>query len=1519
MAARWRGSLLGAVVFVAVVASVATVAGADVGTLQVATCTAAPTSVAPGETVELDAAGSDANVVEFDTEGNGEYTVSDETDFAVQVTYNETGTYQPRVRANGDPEQVADCGTVTVEQANQPPQPALSISPRPGTVGQPATFDASSSTDPDGDIVDYAWDFDGDGFNDNQTQTPTTTHTYRQAGSYVARVTAIDDDGETASVTRDYFVQEPVQARCTVDPASAQVGQTVIINATGSANAELVDYDTDGDGEYERSQQTTFTLDWTYREPGTYAPQVRVRTGDRVDTADCGTVTVAAQNRPPEAALSVSPRPGVVGQPSTFDASNSTDPDGDIVAYRWDFNGNGTVDAETNASTTTHAYAQAAVYAPRVTVVDDDGANATAVADYRVREPAPAPQARCFVDPTTVAPGGEVTIDARESANAFIIEYDTDGDGIFETEREAFVLTTSYDEPGTYSPQVRVSGELGSDTANCGEVVVREPNAPPEAALTVSPRPGIVGQPSTFDASNSTDSDGTIVTYRWDFDGDGTVEAETGGATTTHAYGQAGVYAPRVTVVDDDNATAVAETSYDVVAPPPQARCFVEPTTVAPGGGVTIDARESADAFSIAYDTDGDGTFETEREAFVLTTSYDEPGTYNPRVRVTGEGGSDTADCGEVVVREPNAPPEAALTVSPRPGIAGQPSTFDASNSTDSDGQIVAYRWDFDGDGTVEEETTGDTVEFTFDAAGSYVPRVTVVDDDGANATAVVDYPVQEPVQARCSVDPTTIAPGETVTIDASASENAETIDYDIDGDGEYERRQQTSFTIEVTYNETGEVTPRVRVRAGDRTAEADCGAVTVEARNAPPEAALTVSPRPGIVGQPSTFDASNSTDSDGQIVAYRWDFDGDGTVDRTTDGPTTTANLSAGGYTPSVTVVDDDNATATATAEYTIAQPTSGDGQSLPWLLIGAAIAGLLGLAGLGWYLLRGRGGGGGDDDRPRPRKPPKPPVSTKEPAAYETGVFEIPQTSGTIAVSVGFEPDLIVLDATNGARTDSAVDRTAGWSRGVARADGTQYCVTLADDSQSADQATSATREGRALELIRHESDAEPGRVTLTLAGTTDDGFEIDVSVPGDDPLAGGARVLYRALRTATGVETAIDHFETPTEPGVQTVELGVEADHVSLTAGTAVEEPGRLWTTDRGVGLTVGQGVTDPEGRVTQTARGTSVWPRAGHDSAAVAADERVLQLLYKESDRVAGRLGARLTALGESLRLGYDRVYSGPNKLGSTDRHIVPYLALAGRKMCPAVGAVSLPEAGDSLDIDCGFQPALVELTIVPAGIGETVSTGATAQPFGWSQGTAIDTGDGLRQYVLHHAFVPAASAGRAGASAEPGEQAAADGGKATPETGQAAATERDTAATRASTAEPGDPSVGAGGPATVAWPGTDDAAGTPDLDDESGRVAAAPERPDDGIAGLALLQAADGTIRGRETTRVTGLHEQGFGVAVERVTTRAVEGGESTLVYRAWPAAGSERATSETRADSEDEQMTDTQAAGGADR
>ena len=62
---------------------------------------------------------------------------------------------------------------------------------------------------------------------------------------------------------------------------------------------------------------------------------------------------------------------------------------------------------------------------------------------------------------------------------------------------------------------------------------------------------GTVGQAVTFDGSGSSDSDGTIVSYGWDF-GDGSAGT---GSTPTHAYSAAGEYTITLTVTDDDAAS----------------------------------------------------------------------------------------------------------------------------------------------------------------------------------------------------------------------------------------------------------------------------------------------------------------------------------------------------------------------------------------------------------------------------------------------------------------------------------------------------------------------------------------------------------------------------------------------------------------------------------------------------------------------------------------------------------------------------------------------------------------------------------------------------------------------------------------------------------------------------------------------------------------------------------------------------------------------------------------------------
>lgn len=81
-----------------------------------------------------------------------------------------------------------------------------------------------------------------------------------------------------------------------------------------------------------------------------------------------------------------------------------------------------------------------------------------------------------------------------------------------------------------------------------------EPNKPPTASFSFTPQTGLFPVDVNFDASASADTDGTIVSYRWDF-GDGSIGD---GATTTHRYQGKGTFNIKLIVTDDDGATAEA-------------------------------------------------------------------------------------------------------------------------------------------------------------------------------------------------------------------------------------------------------------------------------------------------------------------------------------------------------------------------------------------------------------------------------------------------------------------------------------------------------------------------------------------------------------------------------------------------------------------------------------------------------------------------------------------------------------------------------------------------------------------------------------------------------------------------------------------------------------------------------------------------------------------------------------------------------------------------------------------------
>ena len=71
--------------------------------------------------------------------------------------------------------------------------------------------------------------------------------------------------------------------------------------------------------------------------------------------------------------------------------------------------------------------------------------------------------------------------------------------------------------------------------------------------------------------------------------------------------------------------------------------------------------------------------------------------------------------------------------------------TFDAASSPDPDSAITGYDWDFDGNGTVDRNTTAPTTAFAYPAPGTFTPNVAVKDFRGGAGTASTTVTVAVP------------------------------------------------------------------------------------------------------------------------------------------------------------------------------------------------------------------------------------------------------------------------------------------------------------------------------------------------------------------------------------------------------------------------------------------------------------------------------------------------------------------------------------------------------------------------------------------------------------------------------------------------------------------------------------------------------------------------------------------------------------------------------------------------------
>lgn len=453
--------------------------------------------------------------------------------------------------------------TIDVVFSNESVAASIIATPESGPVPLEVDFDASESVDPDGEIIEYEWDLDGDSkFDDGEGVE--VSYTYDQKGSYEVTLRVTDNNGEysTATVTIEAGTTVPTATITEYNTEDYLVGEEYSFSAedASSPNGDVEKYEWDfGDGS---GVVKTKTAKHTYDKSGVYTITLTMTDEEGFEGEEEIEIEVGNPSEKPVAAMLTVPgideeEGGVIGEiplQIAFDATESTDPDENIIEYEWDFDGDEVVDD--TGETATYIYQETGIYTAQLTVTDADG-NQSKDTVVVIAE-AQGLTATLSASPVSGEVPLEIEFDASGSTypGGEIVAYTWDfGDGSSEYIGGADV-EYEYDEIGTFEATVTVRASDGEEDSETLSITVRpvELTACFEPNVEEGDAPLIV----TFDPICS---EGSVQSYSWDFgDGDKSYDRK-----PTHTYAEVGVYTVELEVEDASGVSDSYESTITVV------------------------------------------------------------------------------------------------------------------------------------------------------------------------------------------------------------------------------------------------------------------------------------------------------------------------------------------------------------------------------------------------------------------------------------------------------------------------------------------------------------------------------------------------------------------------------------------------------------------------------------------------------------------------------------------------------------------------------------------------------------------------------------------------------------------------------------------------------------------------------------------------------------------------------------------------------------------------------------------
>jgi PKD repeat protein len=300
-------------------------------------------------------------------------------------------------------------------------------------------------------------------------------------------LTAVDVNGNESALSPTAFARPGSGTQpnlvLSVSAVGALRNDSVTLTATG---AERYDFDTDGDGTFDITGDTTGVANVDTAAVGLIRPRVRASSADGTAVALGSVSLIVSGNQRPVASARVDPAAGPVPLAVNF-LGEGADFDGSIVAWAWDRTGDGIY--ERGTQDTTGNFSAAGFYNAKLRVTDDQGAWDVDTVSINAQALA----VQLTASPATVSAGQRVDLRVDVDGTPTLVEWDLDGNGTYETATAVTTATwTSFAEAGSYTVGVQVTTAAGVLNATAAvHVTGWRQVAPPVFAIPES-RPAMV-------------------------------------------------------------------------------------------------------------------------------------------------------------------------------------------------------------------------------------------------------------------------------------------------------------------------------------------------------------------------------------------------------------------------------------------------------------------------------------------------------------------------------------------------------------------------------------------------------------------------------------------------------------------------------------------------------------------------------------------------------------------------------------------------------------------------------------------------------------------------------------------------------------------------------------------------------------------------------------------------------------------------------------------------------------------